>query len=237
MPTALVATAGFGDALAIGYQNRPRLFDLRIELPAPLYAEVVEADERAYGRRRSAAARSTRRGSSADLARLRARGIESIAIVFMHGYRHPAHERRAAALARESRFRRGDRLARGLAAHPLREPRRHDGRGCLPDAAARPLRARIPRRPRPSATRRRGSSSCRATAGSSRPTAFRACNAVLSGPAGGLVATARIAESQGSAPADRLRHGRHFDRRRALRRRAAAAIRDAASRACGCRRR
>ncbi|MGH8721607.1 MAG: hydantoinase/oxoprolinase N-terminal domain-containing protein, partial [Burkholderiales bacterium] len=43
VPTALVATAGFGDALAIGYQNRPRLFDLRIDLPAPLYAEVVEA--------------------------------------------------------------------------------------------------------------------------------------------------------------------------------------------------
>ena len=46
VPTALVITAGFGDALAIGYQNRPRLFDLRIELPAPLYAEVVEAAER-----------------------------------------------------------------------------------------------------------------------------------------------------------------------------------------------
>ena len=46
VPTALVTTAGFGDALAIGYQNRPRLFDLRIELPAPIYAEVVEAAER-----------------------------------------------------------------------------------------------------------------------------------------------------------------------------------------------
>ena len=43
VPTALVATAGFGDALAIGYQNRPRLFDLHIRLPSPLYAEAIEA--------------------------------------------------------------------------------------------------------------------------------------------------------------------------------------------------
>ena len=46
VPTALVTTAGFADALAIGYQNRPRLFDLHIRLPQPLYAAVAEADER-----------------------------------------------------------------------------------------------------------------------------------------------------------------------------------------------
>ncbi|MBF8291858.1 MAG: hydrantoinase/oxoprolinase family protein, partial [Steroidobacteraceae bacterium] len=46
VPTALVITTGFRDALAIGYQNRPELFRLRIDLPQPLYRDVIEADER-----------------------------------------------------------------------------------------------------------------------------------------------------------------------------------------------
>src|ERR1700735_1559889 len=45
-PTVLVITRGFGDALRIGYQNRPRLFDLDIKLPEPLNAEAIEIDER-----------------------------------------------------------------------------------------------------------------------------------------------------------------------------------------------
>ena len=69
--TALVTTRGFGDALAIGYQNRPRLFDLRIELPAPLYAEVVEADERVTAEGEVLAALDEAR-LAADLARLAA---------------------------------------------------------------------------------------------------------------------------------------------------------------------
>ena len=44
--TALVATAGFADALRIGYQDRPRLFDLRIDQPPELYETAVEVSER-----------------------------------------------------------------------------------------------------------------------------------------------------------------------------------------------
>ena len=132
-----------------------------------------------------------------DLLRLRASGIASIAIVFMHGFRHVAHERRAAALARGSRLRRGDRFARGLAAHPFRQPRRHHSRGCLPDAPARALRPRIPRGHSVRATASVRLEFMQSNGGLVAPEAFRACNAVLSGPAGGLVATARIAESLG----------------------------------------
>ena len=153
VPTALVTTAGFGDALAIGYQNRPRLFDLRIELPAPLYARGRRGRRARDARGRGAPA--ARRGAArrGPRAPSRARGIESVAIVFMHGYRHAAHESRAAALARAAGFREVIASHEVVAADPAREPRRHDGRGRLPHAAARPLRARVPRRRSASATR------------------------------------------------------------------------------------
>jgi 5-oxoprolinase (ATP-hydrolysing) len=101
--TALVVTRGFGDALAIGYQNRPKLFVRRIELPAPLYERVVEIDERlgAHGETvRALDVGAARR----DLEAVRAAGIDAVAIVLMHGYRHPRHEQALAALARELGF-------------------------------------------------------------------------------------------------------------------------------------
>ena len=102
-PTALVITACFADALRIGYQNRPELFARRIALPEPFYREVIEADERvdaAGGVLRPLD--EARLG--AELAAARGRGIESVAIVFMHGHAHPAHERRAAEVARAAGF-------------------------------------------------------------------------------------------------------------------------------------
>ena len=99
-PLVFVTTAGFGDALRIGYQARPRLFVRRIELPAMLYQRVIEADERI------AAEGGVVR--PLDLARLRLdlqqafdTGLRACAICFMHGWRFPAHESAAAALARE----------------------------------------------------------------------------------------------------------------------------------------
>ena len=102
-PTALLITAGFADALRIAYQNRPRLFVRRIELPAPLYDRVVEVDERvgAHGEIvRPLDLAAARR----DLEALRVAGIRAIAIVLMHGYRYPQHEQALAALARELEF-------------------------------------------------------------------------------------------------------------------------------------
>ena len=101
---ALVITQGLGDAIRIGYQNRPDIFALNIRRPDMLYAQVIEARERvqADGTIHTPLDAADLR---AQLARVRAAGIEALAVVFMHGYRHPAHERQAAAIARELGFR------------------------------------------------------------------------------------------------------------------------------------
>ena len=102
-PTVLVITEGFRDALRIAYQARPRIFDRHIVLPEQLYDRVVEVKERV--------------GANGDLVRpldevaaeraLRQAyedGFRAAAIVFMHGYRYPEHERRAGEIARAIGF-------------------------------------------------------------------------------------------------------------------------------------
>ncbi|VFM95931.1 MAG: 5-oxoprolinase (ATP-hydrolysing) [Candidatus Kentron sp. G] len=96
---ALVITEGFGDALRIGYQERPALFAHEIVLPSLLYERVIEVRERID------AAGNVLIPLEADTVRsgLRAAfdaGIRAVAIVFMHGYRYPEHERRVAHMAR-----------------------------------------------------------------------------------------------------------------------------------------
>jgi len=195
VPTALVTTAGFGDALAIGYQNRPRLFSLNIELPAPLYTEVVEANERIAAGGEILRPLDEER-LAADLKRLRASGITSIAIVFMHGFRHASHERRAAALALDLGF---DEV---IASHEVSPLIRFVSRGdtTVVDAYLTPLLGRYVREFRAGLGPRHHGARLefmQSNGGLVAPESFRACNAVLSGPAGGLVATARIAESLG----------------------------------------
>jgi 5-oxoprolinase (ATP-hydrolysing) len=195
VPTALVTTAGFGDALRIGYQNRPELFRLRIELPAALYREVIEADERVTAEGEVLRPLDEAR-LAADLARWRAAGIASIAIVFLHGYRHTAHEARAAALARRAGF---DEVIASHEASPLI---RFVSRGdtTVVDAYLTPLLARYVREFRAALGRRHQGvplQFMQSSGGLVGPESFRACNAVLSGPAGGLVATARIAAHHG----------------------------------------
>ncbi len=102
-PTLLVTTRGFRDALRIAYQDRPRLFERHIVLPELLYAEVVEADERigADGAVVSAldeAALRTALQAAFDA------GLRSVAVVFMHGWRFTAHEAAAARIARDIGF-------------------------------------------------------------------------------------------------------------------------------------
>jgi 5-oxoprolinase (ATP-hydrolysing) len=101
--TLLVTTEGFADALRIAYQERPKLFALHVERSALLYEEVVEVGERI--------------GAHGDIirplelddaaARLKAawdKGIRACAIVLMHGYRYPQHELALAELARRTGF-------------------------------------------------------------------------------------------------------------------------------------
>lgn len=102
-PTLLVTTSGFRDALRIGYQNRPDLFALHIELPQMLYSDVLEVDERvdAHGNILKPLNESS---AANDLRSFYDRGIRSVAIVLMHGYRYHDHENRLAAIANEIGF-------------------------------------------------------------------------------------------------------------------------------------
>ena len=102
-PTLLVTTRGFRDALRIAYQNRPRLFDRRIVLPELLYSEVIEAQER-LGAQGDVLQALNEAALRADLQAAHARGLRSVAIVFMHGYRFTAYEQAAARIARELGF-------------------------------------------------------------------------------------------------------------------------------------
>src|SRR5450830_268045 len=102
-PTVLAITRGFRDALRIAYQNRPQLFVRHIVLPELLYGEVIEIDER-MGAQGEVVMALDETAAQAALAQAHARGLRSIAIVFMHGYRYPAHEAAVAQLARQAGF-------------------------------------------------------------------------------------------------------------------------------------
>ncbi len=119
---ALLVTRGFRDILQIGYQDRPDLFDLEIRKPELLYEEVVEVDERLQvlrpdtdpgehevvegvtGERFVILQPILLEPLNKELAQIRARGITSVAIVFMHGYAWAGHEQAAARIARELGF-------------------------------------------------------------------------------------------------------------------------------------
>ncbi len=100
---ALAITRGFGDALRIGYQARPEIFARNIVLPSMLYERVVEIDER-IGADGNVVRPLDEARASADLQILRAQGIDSLAILLMHGWRFMGHEARLAAIARELGF-------------------------------------------------------------------------------------------------------------------------------------
>lgn len=99
-PTVLVTTAGFADALRIGYQARPDLFALDIVLPEMLYQRVVEVDERVSADGEVVHPVDVD-AVAAQLREVAAEGYESVAIAFVHGYRHTKHEELVAAVARD----------------------------------------------------------------------------------------------------------------------------------------
>ena len=99
----LLITKGFRDALKIGYQARPKIFAREIIKPDMLYERVAEVDERVRFDgtvERAPDLAAVRR----DLETAKADGIDAVAIVFMHAYRFPEHERQVAALARDMGF-------------------------------------------------------------------------------------------------------------------------------------
>ncbi|MGE5737421.1 MAG: hydantoinase/oxoprolinase N-terminal domain-containing protein, partial [Betaproteobacteria bacterium] len=101
--TVLVITRGFADALRIGYQNRPKLFVRRIELPALLYERVIEADER-VGAHGDVVHPLDVAALEPQLRQAYADGLRAAAVVLMHGYRYPQHEQVIARIARDIGF-------------------------------------------------------------------------------------------------------------------------------------
>ncbi len=102
-PVLLVITAGFADALRIGYQSRPRLFDLNIQLPEMLYSRVLEVNER-IGAHGNVLLPLNEQYCSEQLQQAYDDGLRAVAIVFMHAYRYPQHEQQVAAIARQIGF-------------------------------------------------------------------------------------------------------------------------------------
>ena len=102
-PTLLLVNRGYADALLIGYQNRPDLFALEIQRPPALYADVLEAEGRIDADGRELAPLD----AGALLEGLKAaqgRGLKSVAVCFMHAWRNPEHERQAGRLAEQAGF-------------------------------------------------------------------------------------------------------------------------------------
>ncbi|HEY4943645.1 MAG TPA: hydantoinase/oxoprolinase family protein, partial [Rhizomicrobium sp.] len=188
---ALIVTRGFRDQLRIGYQNRPKLFALKIELPDMLYESVVEADERVMAG--GAVLRALDEESLArDLAAARAQGITACAIVFLHGYRFPAHEARAAQIAAAAGF---TQISTSHEAVPLMK---FVSRGdtTVADAYLSPMLSRYTRK---IAGALAGSklSFMTSNGGLAAPAFFRGKDAIVSGPAGGVVGMAETARAAG----------------------------------------
>lgn len=189
--TLLVTTKGFRDALRIAYQARPRLFDRRIVLPELLYERVIEAEERV--------------GAHGDVlvtldeAHLRERlwaahdaGIRSVAVVFMHGYRYTAHEAAAARLAREVGF------TQVSASHEVSPLMKLVSRGdtTVVDAYLSPILRRYVEQV---AQQMPGVRLffMQSSGGLTEAHRFQGKDAILSGPAGGIVGMVRTAVAGG----------------------------------------
>jgi len=187
-PTLLVTTRGFRDALRIGYQERPRIFDRHIVLPELLYARVAEADER-VGADGTVVRPLDEDRMRADLQAARAAGLASVAIVFMHGWRFTAHEAAAARLAREAGF------AQVSVSHAVSPLMKLVSRGdtTVVDAYLSPILRRYVEQV---AAEMPGVRLffMQSSGGLAEAHAFQGKDAILSGPAGGIVGMARTGQ-------------------------------------------
>jgi 5-oxoprolinase (ATP-hydrolysing) len=190
-PTALAITAGLGDALRIGYQHRPDIFARHIVLPEMLYAEVVEIDERirADGTIERPIDLEQAR---ADLEASLARGQRALAIVLMHGYRHHAHEIALAELAREVGF------AQVSVSHEVSPLMKLVSRGdtTVVDAYLSPILRRYVDRVADALGDVR-LMFMQSNGGLVDARSFQGKDAILSGPAGGIVGGVRVAALAG----------------------------------------
>ncbi|NGX15079.1 hydantoinase B/oxoprolinase family protein [Wenzhouxiangella sp. XN24] len=190
-PTLLVTTRGLGDALRIGTQQRPRLFELDIRLPEPLYADVLEADER-VGADGRVLQPLDEDALAAALHAAHAGGLRAVAIALLHGYRYPDHERAAARLARAAGF---TQVSVSHEVSPLARlvPR---GETTVADAYLSPVLDRYVAQLRAPLGDTR-LLFMQSNGGLAEAARFRGRDSVLSGPAGGVVGMAAAGHRAG----------------------------------------
>ncbi|MBV8574392.1 MAG: hydantoinase B/oxoprolinase family protein, partial [Acetobacteraceae bacterium] len=189
--TLLLVNRGFGDLLRIGNQARPRLFDLAITLPSMLYEEVAEIAGR-VGVDGEEVEPLDEHAARHVLARAREGGIASCAIALIHAWKYPEHERRLASLAREAGF------TQVSASHEVSPLLRLVPRGdtTVVDAYLSPILRRYVDQV---ATELGGVRLyfMQSSGGLTEAHRFQGKDAILSGPAGGIVGAARTAAMAG----------------------------------------
>lgn len=194
-PIVLLITRGFGDQLRIGYQNRPRLFDLRITLPELLYSRVIEVDER-IGADGALLRPLDEASLKAALSLAHAAGFRGVAVAFMHAWRSSQHENRAAALARGMGF---TQVSVSHEVSPLVKlvPR---GDTTVVDAYLSPILRRYVQQVE-SQLHQEGKRVplyfMQSNGGLANAASFRGKDSILSGPAGGVVGMVRTALAAG----------------------------------------
>lgn len=190
-----VTTRGFADALLIGNQSRPDIFDCNIRRAEPLHTEVLELDERVSAQGEVLQAPDAAVTQSA-LRAARERGCDAVAIVLMHGWRYTAHEQAVAAWAREIGF------ASVVVSHELLPLPRFVTRAesTVFDAYLDVrLREYVEALAHQLATQANGAQLqfMQSSGGLTDRTGFRALGSVLSGPAGGLIGLAQVGRRAG----------------------------------------
>ena len=190
-PTVLITSRGFKDALRIGYQNRPRLFDLHIKLPEILYSRTIEIDER-IGAHGDVLTALDENAVLPDLQAAYDDGFRSVAIIFMHAYRFPDHERRVAAIARDIGF------TQVSVSHEVSPLMKLVSRGdtTVVDAYLSPILRRYVDRVAASLGDAR-LMFMQSNGGLTDARLFQGKDSILSGPAGGVVGMARTAGQAG----------------------------------------
>ena len=179
---ALAITRGFGDALRIGYQARPDIFARHILLPSMLYGRVVEIDER-VGVGGELLTPLDEAQARAVLQSLRDSGIEALAIILMHGWRYSEHEQRLSEIALKLGF------AQVSVSHEVAPLIKLVGRGdtTVVDAYLSPVLRRYVDRVAAGLPNATDLHFMQSNGGLAEATAFRGKDAILSGPAGGVV--------------------------------------------------
>lgn len=190
-PTVLFVTRGFRDQLRIAYQNRPRIFDRHIRLPELLYREAVEVGER-MGAHGEVVTPLDEAAVRRDLEGAFARGFRSVAIVFLHGYRYPAHEARVAELARAAGF---TQVSASHAVSPLMKVVSR-GDTTVVDAYLSPILRRYVDQVAGELPGAR-LMFMQSSGGLTDAHRFQGKDSILSGPAGGIVGMVKTAEGAG----------------------------------------